>query len=167
MAECKEVIHQLKRRQHTTWSIRLKSLSSQSLLTLLININECRVRSLYIENTPFDSICVIQLSQFVTYNKTMEILAFHSSPLLPDTYKSLTTALANNRIMKVLYLYNDNNITDKDIPHFFQVIINNNTLQELDFTDCPNITKFGEQQLQNVLVKNNSLSVCVNFKKIR
>ena len=68
--------------------------------------------------------------------------------------------------MKVLYLYNDNNITDKDIPHFFQVIINNNTLEELDFTDCPNITKFGEQQLQNVLVKNNSLSVCVNFKKI-
>ena len=52
------------------------------------------------------------------------------------------------------------------MPHFFQVIINNNTLQELDFTDCRNITKFGKQQLQNVLVKNNSLSVCINFKKI-
>ena len=96
----------------------------------------------------------------------METLAFHSSPLLPDTYKLLTAALTNNRVMKVLYLYNDNNISDKDIPHFFQVITYNNTLQELDFTDCPNITKFGEHQLQNVLVKNNSLSVCVNFHKL-
>ena len=37
------------------------------------------------------------------------------------------------------------------------------TLQVLNFTNCPKITKFGEQQLQNVCVNNNSLkSLYVN-----
>ena len=87
MEECKEVIHQLKRRQHTTWWIKLKSLSPQSLLTLLIDINECQVRRLDIMNTHFDSNCVSQLSQVVTYNKTMEVLVF-TPPLF---YQILTT----------------------------------------------------------------------------
>ena len=155
MAECKEVIHQLKRRQHTTWDIVLDSLSPQSLLTLLTDINECQVRGLYIYNTHFDSNCVIQLSQVVTYNKTMEVLYLNSSPLLPNTYHLLTTAVTGNKIIKTLYLWNDTNISDNDIPHLSHLIINNNTLQELWLNKCPKITKFGEQQL--FVVKNNSL----------
>ena len=168
MAECKEVIHQLKRQQHTTWSIELIRLSPQSLLTVLTDINECQVRRLYIWNTHFDSNCVIQLSQVVTYNKTMERLYLHSSPLLPNTYHLLTTAVAGNKIIKVLYLWYDTNISDNDIPHLSNLIINNNTLQLLDLTECPNITKFGKQQLQNVVVKNNSLkSLRVNDNILR
>ena len=161
MAECKEVIRQLKRRQHTTWSIELKSLSPQSLLTILTDINECQVRELSIVNTPFDSNCVSQLSQVLTYNQTMEELSLISSPLVPDTYHLLTTAVVGNKIIKELYLWNDNNITDKDIPHFSNLIINNKTLQVLYLNDCPKITKFGKQQLQNVCVKNNSLKILI------
>ena len=157
MAECKEVIHQLKRRQHTTWCIELNTLSPQSLLTVLTDINECQVRRLYIENTHFDINCISQLSQVVTYNKTMEELSLYSSPLLPNTYHLLTTALTGNKIIKVLYLWDDTNIADNDIPHLSHLIINNNTLQYLYLAECPKITKFGEQQLQNVVVKNNSL----------
>ena len=157
MVECKEVTHQLKRQQHTSWSIELISLSPQSLLTLLTDINECQVRSLYIYNTHFDINCVSQLSQVLTYNKTMKVLFLHSSPLLPNTYHLLTTAVAGNKIIKWLYLVYDTNITDNDIPHLSHLIINNNTLQGLYLYDCPKITKFGEQQLQNVVVKNNSL----------
>ena len=157
MVECKEVIHQLKRQQHTTWYIELKSLSPQSLLTVLTDINECKVWRLDIVNTHFDINCIIQLSQVITYNKTMEYLRLNSSPLLPNTYRLLTTALTNNTIIKVLELYNDPNITDNDIPHFSHLINNNNTLQSLYLYDCTNITKFGKQQLQNVVVNNNSL----------
>ena len=168
MAECKEAIHQLKRRQHTTWSIELNTLSPQSLLTVLTDINECQVRVLYIENIHFDSNCVSQLSQVLTYNKTMEVLRLNSSPLLPNTYHLLTTAVAGNKIIKKLYLYNDTNISDNDIPHLSHLIINNNTLQLLDLTKCPKITKFGIQQLQNVVVKNNSLeSLYVNGNRLR
>ena len=159
MEECKEVIHQLKTLQHTTWRIELKSLSPQSLLTILTDINECKVRELNIYNTHFDSNCVSQLSQVLTYNQTMEALHLISSPLVPDTYHLLTTAVAGNKIIKSLYLFNDNNITDKDIPHFSNVIINNKTLEVLRLTNCPKITKFGKQQLQNVCVNNNSLRV--------
>ena len=157
MAECKEVIHQLKRRQHTTWIIELKRLSPQSLLTVLTDINECQVRRLDIDNTHFDINCVSQLSQAVTYNKTMEVLSLHSSPLLPNTYHLLTTAVAGNKIIKELYLINDTNITNNDIPHLSNLIVNNNKLEYLWLDKCPKITKFGEQQLQNVVVKNNSL----------
>ena len=159
MAQCKEVIHQLKRQQHTTWRIVLKSLSPQSLLTLLTDINECQVRRLDIVNTHFDSKCVSQLSQVVTYNKTMEYLDLRFSPLLPNTYHLLTTALTGNKIIKRLWLFNDTNITDNDIPHLSNLIFNNNTLQRLYLYDCPKITEFGEQQLQNVVVKNNSLEI--------
>ena len=168
MAECKEVIHQLKRQQHTTWWIVLDRLSPQSLLTVLTDINECQVRILDIENTHFDSNCISQLLQVITYNKTMKYLRLFSSPLLPNTYQLLTTALTNNTIIKVLYLYNDPNITDNDIPHLSHLINNNNTLQSLDLYKCTNITKFGIQQLQNVVVNNNSLKrLFVNGNKLR
>ena len=161
MAECKEVIRQLKRRQHKTWSIVLKSLSPQSLLTILTDINGCQVWRLYIENTPFDINCVSKLSQVLPYNQTMEVLRLSSSPLVPDTYHLLTTAVVGNKIIKRLYLVNDNNFTDKDIPHLSTLITNTNTLQVLSFYDCPNITKFGKQQLQNVVVNNNSLKYLI------
>ena len=164
MAECKEVIRQLKRRQHTTWTIELISLSPQSLLTILTDINECQVRALDIYNTPFDSNCVSQLTQVLTYNQTMEELYLHSSPLVPDTYHLLTTAVVGNKIIKRLYLFNDNNITDKDIPHFSNLIINTKTLKALHLYGCPKISKFGKQQLQNVCVNNNSLSVVFDGK---
>ena len=157
------MIRQLKRRQHTTWWIYLDSLSPPSLLTILTDINECKVRRLDIDNTPFNGNCVSQLSQVLTYNQTMEYLHLSSSPLVKDTYHLLSTAVADNKIIKVLYLYDDNNITDKDIPHFSNLIFNNKTLEELHLSGCPNITKFGEQQLQNVCVNNNSLkSLYVN-----
>ena len=168
MAECKEVIRQLKRRQHTTWRIALISLSPQSLLTILTDINECQVRRLDIYNTHFDSNCVSQLSQVLTDNQTMEELYLTSSPLVPDTYHLLTTAVVGNKIIKRLYLWHDNNITDKDIPHLSHLITNTNTLQYLYLTGCPKITKFGIQQLKNACVKNNSLKYfCVNGNILR
>ena len=166
MAECKEVIHQLKTLQHTTWSIELYSLSPQSLLTILTDINGCQVMVLVIENTPFDSNCVSKLSQVLTYNQTMEVLYLSSSPLVPDTYHLLTTAVVGNKIIKELGLWDDNNITDKDIPHFSNLIINNKTLQALRLYNCPKITKFGKQQLQNVCVNNNSLSVYFDLEEL-
>ena len=157
MAECKEVMCQLKSQQHTTWWIELKLLSSESLLTSLSDINECQVRGLYIENTHFDSNCVNKLAQVVTFNKTMEYLYLISSPLLPDTYYLLTTALKNNKMLKELYLFDDNNISH-DIPHLCHLLANNTTLKVLDLAGCPNITKFDEQQIKNVLLKNKSLN---------
>ena len=152
------MIRQLKILQHTTWwIIVLNSLSPQSLLTILTDINGCQVRELYIYDTPFDSNCVSKLSQVLTYNQTMEELYLHSSPLVPDTYHLLTTAVVGNKIIKRLVLWGDNNITDKVIPHLSTLITNTNTLQVLYLIRCPNITKFGIQQLQNVVVNNNSL----------
>ena len=158
MEQCLQVIHQLKTQHHTRWHITLDTSSPDILLTLLTDINKCLVKALKIKNTHFDSNCVSQLVQVITYNQTMEYLDLQSSPLLPDTYHLLTTALSRNKILKTLYLINDDNVNDNDIPHLCDLITNNKTLRYLDFTFCPNISKFGVQQIKNVLVKNNSLS---------
>ena len=40
-------------------------------------------------------------------------------------------------------------------------------LQELVLINCPEITKFGEQQLQNVVAKNNSLKYLqINYNRL-
>ena len=148
---------QLKRQHHTTWWIELKSLSPESLLVNLTEINKCQVRGLYIDSTHFDSNCVNKLVRVVIYNKTIEYLYLMSSPLLPDAYYLLTTALKNNKTLKELYFFDDNNICD-NIPHLCDLIINNTTLKVLDLAGCPNITKFDEHQIKNVLLKNKSLN---------
>ena len=158
MEECKEVIQQLKR-ENTTRSISLKSLSPDSLLTLLTDIKECQVGGLFIQNTCFDSDCVNELVQIVTYSKTMADLRLYSSPLLPDTYHFLTTAISSNNKLKSLHFYYDNNLTDNEIPHICDLIINNKKLEDLHLTNCPNITKFGIKQIESILVNNNSLKV--------
>ena len=54
-------------------------------------------------------------------------------------------------------MYGDNNITDKDVPQIYDIIINNKTLKVLYLTNCPNITEYGIQQIPNVLVYKNGL----------
>ena len=126
------------------------------------------MRGLDIYNTHFDTNCVSQLSQVLTYNKTMEALLLCSSPLLPNTYHLLTTAVTGNKIVKWLTFHNDTNISDNDIPHLSHVIIKNNTLEVVVLFGCPKITEFGKQQLQNVVVKNNNLkSLYVNDNYLR
>ena len=67
-----------------------------------------------------------------------------------------------------LYLYGDDNITDKDMPQISDIIINNKTLKVPYLTNCPNITEYGIQQIQNVLVYNNSLcELFVNGKYLQ
>ena len=156
VTECKDLIHQLKSRQHTAWRIELKSISSDSLLILLTNVNECPVRSLEIYYTRFDIDCVNELAQVVTYNKIMEELYLYSSPLLPDTYRMLTTALSSNNTLTSLHLWYDNNITHNDIHH---IISTNTTLKVLWLNYCPNVAKFHKRQIINALVYNKSLSI--------
>ena len=158
MEECKEVIRQLKTQPNTTWSIELNSLSPDSLLTLLADFNQCPVQKLYIRNTHLDSNCVSELMQVVTFNETMEILELYFSPLLPDTYHLLTVALNNNKTLKELHLWYDNNISDNNVPHICDIITTNTTLECLSLY-CPNITNFGIEQIRNVLVNVNSLKV--------
>ena len=167
MAECKEVICQLKRQRHTTWSIKLDTLSPKRLLTILTDINEdCQVGGLYIENTRFDSRCVTKLAHVVSNNKGLEDLRFVSSPLLPDTYRLLTTAISNSKALKSFDLVDDNNITDKDMKHICDLITTNTTLEYLHLKDCCNITESGIQELQTALVNNESLSLWINDKYI-
>ena len=158
--ECEEVMSQLKRQQQTggqLW-ITLNKSSPDSLLTVLSNINECLVWRLDICDSPLYSHCVCELSHVLTHNRTIEELYLFSSPLSPNYLKMLTNALSTNITLKTLWLEDDNNITDEDIPHICHVLSVNTTLMGLYLNLCINITEFGEQQITKVLDINKTLT---------
>ena len=68
----------------------------------------------------------------------------------------ITSSLSNNITLKLLRFYNDNSIIDKDVPFICHFIIDYTTLKWLHFI-CPNISKFDEQQISNILDNNNTL----------
>ena len=161
-----QVMSQLKR-SRIHWKIIIKSSSPESVLLVFSNIDECPVKALHIENTPLNSCCVTKLSDILTENEKMEELRLSYSPLSPNTLQMITNALSINTTLKSLWLLNDDNITDNDLPHICYIISINRKLRRLSL-DCPNITEFGVQQISKILDKNNTLTyLYVNGNKLR
>lgn len=152
--ECEEVIMNLKiLGEH--WKIILDKSSPDCLQIMLTNINQCLVRTLEICNTPFNSHCVNELSHVLAQNETLKKVWLKSSPLPLDSLAIISAALSVNNTLQTLSIWNDNNITDRDISHLCRMLTVNTTLEELRVCDSPNITKFGEQQIFEVLKDNN------------
>lgn len=141
------------------WKITLKALSSDSLLVVLYYIKDSlvRVNTLDISDTPLDTRCVFELRHLLTYNRTIEVLWFYSSPLPPNYLQTITDAVFTNTTLKELLVWNDPTITDKDIPHICDIILLNTSLQRLSLNNCPNITEIRE--FSKVLEQNKTLTV--------
>ena len=146
-------MNQLKRQEHNKkhWKITFNSSSPESLLTAFRKINDCLVRGLYIWNTTLNNHCVSDLSHVLVSNKTIKELEFISSPLSSNHLQLITNAVSTNNTLKILVLYNDDTITDKDIPHICRMLLVNKSLEVLDLWNCPNITIFGERQIYEVI----------------
>lgn len=155
--ECEEVMTQLKREQQIQWSITLDRSSPESLLTVLVNINECFVRTLDIKNTPLDSHCVSELANVLTNNVKMEELYLFSSSFPPKHLQAIAKPLSSNTTLKTLWIWDDDNITDKDIPHICYVISANKTLKVLSFR-CRNVPKIKFEKLSKALGNNKTLN---------
>lgn len=154
MEECQEVIRNLKiLGEH--WKIILDKSSPDCLRLILNSIKKCLVRTLEISNTPFNSDCVNELSRVLAENEILKEIRLKSSHLPPNSLAIISAALSVNNTLRTLSIWNDNNITDKDIPHFCQMLTVNTTLEEIRVSDSPNITTFGEQQISEVLNDNN------------
>ena len=155
--ECEEVMTQLKREQQIQWSITLDRSSPESLLTVLVNINECFVRTLDIKNTPLHSYCVSELAKVLTDNVKMEELYIFSSSFPPKNLQVIAKALSSNTTLKTLWLWDDDNITDKDISHICYIISANKTLKVLSFR-CRNVTRLKFEKLSKALANNKTLN---------
>ena len=154
---------QRKTRKH--YWIAVNSLSSDSLVIVLSNIKNCLVKKLDIRSTKLDSICVTELSHVLSDNETMKKLQLWSSPFPRKTLQIIINALSINNTLKSLEMCNDYNITEKDICN---IISSNGALKLTYLSNCPNIAKFGEQQISNVLVDNNTLmKLFVNGSHLR
>lgn len=162
--QCNKVMSQLKSQKHTGkhWEIIIQSSTPDSLLTVLNNINECLVSKLDIEDTPLkDSYhCVSKLSHVLTHNNTLKELLLRSSPLSPNSLKTITEALTANTTLKSLAVFNDDTITDKDIPYICDAISANKTLEVLSISSSK-ITEVSRKQLSKALDSNKTLTKLV------
>ena len=68
----------------------------------------------------------------------------------------ITSSLSNNTTLKLLRYYNDNGITDKNVPLICHSITDNATLKWL-YLIYTNISIFDEQQMSNILDNNNNI----------
>ena len=162
--QCNEVISQLKSQKHTGkhWEIIIQSSSPASLLIVLNNINECLVRKLDIEGTSFKESyhCASKLSHVLTHNNTLKELLLRSSPLSPNSLKMITEALTTNTTLKSLMVFNDDTITDNDIPYICNAISANKTLEKLCISSSK-ITDVGQKQLSKALDSNKTLTTLI------
>ena len=145
------------KRQQKYWKIYFKTSSPHIILAALSNLDDILVRGLDIRDTSLDSCCVSELSHLLTYNKTMEYLRLHSSPLPPNSLEVIANALSTNTTLKSLGFWHDLNITDEDIHHISNLLSGNKKLEELRFYSCSNITELGSQQLSEVLKENKTM----------
>ena len=161
MEQCNEVMSQLKSQKHTekSWEIIIRSSSPTSLLVVLNNINECIVRKLDIKDTSFKGSyhCVSRLSHVLTHNNTLKELLLRSSPLSPNSLKTIAEAITVNTTLKSLMVFHDDTITDKDMPYICDVISANKTLEVLCISSSK-ITDIGRKQLSKALDSNKTLA---------
>ena len=112
--------------------------------------------SLDIENTSLDSKCVLILSEILKTNKTVKRLVLYSSSLTGGI-KKVSDSLFNNRTLEELVLYNVTDITDEDMTHLSTMLATNTTLKVLYLYNC-NITDNGVQYICEGLTKNQTLT---------
>ena len=115
------------------------------------------MRSLYIKNTSLDSKCVSTLSEILKTNKTIKKLMLYSSSLTGGI-KQVSDCLCNNKILEELMLSNVTNITDEDMTHLSTLLATNTTLKVLYLSDC-NITDNGVRYICEGLTKNQTLTM--------
>ena len=112
--------------------------------------------SLYIWYTSLDSKCVSILSQILKTNKTIKTLELRSSSLTGGI-KQFSDSLCNNETLEQLVFSNVTGITDEDMTHLSTMLATNTTLKELCLYNC-NITDNGVRYIYEGLTKNRTLT---------
>ena len=145
----------LQLRREEGWTIDLYSISSESMLVIMNNINKCTVRSLDISETRLDSECSSKLLEVLSNNMELQRLQIDFFSLTGGI-KQISDVLINNIALKELLLF-DIRLTDEDIIHLSNMISINKTLTELILSNC-NITDNGVQYICEGLTKNRTLT---------
>ena len=138
------------------WCIHLFSSSPKSTAVIINNLNKCTVWRLDIVNTSLDSKCVLILSEILKTNKTIKILGLQYSSLT-GVIKQVSDSLCNNETLERLVLFNVTGITDEDMTHLSTMLATNTTLKVLYLLEC-NITDNGVRYICQGLTKNQTLT---------
>ena len=153
--QCENIVSRLKQKQKMRdWRIELRSLTTESALVLIDNLDQFTVRELSIENTSLDSMCMSMLSKKVI---RMKKLLFKSSSLPGGSIKQVSDTLTHpSTSLEGLFLWNIP-ITDDDVIFLSGVLSNNKTLKTLDISNC-DITDKGVQYICEEVAKNETLT---------
>ena len=155
LPQCQDVISKLKENNHHTVNLwRSSSYVVQFLLPQLLKIRTITYISIYSTKVTKDNIISSQLSN----NTTLKTLAIARGSINDDGVITLVQSLKYNKLITVLFLYNNPDITSASAQSLAELLLHNNTLEYLHLWDT-NIDTNGVLVLVETLKTNKGLVI--------
>ena len=153
LPQCQDVISKLKENNHhMVYLYRSSSYVVQFLLPQLLKIRTITGISIYYTKVTKDNIISSQLSN----NTTLKELVIANGSINDDGVITLVKSLKYNKSITGLYLFNNPDITSASAQSLAELLLHNNTLGYLWFTDT-NIDTNGVLVLVETLKTNKRL----------
>ena len=128
LPQCQDVISKLKENNHHTVNLyHSSSYVVQFLLPQLLKIRTITSISIHYTKVTKDNIISSQLSN----NTTLKTLGIANGSINDDGVITLVQSLKYNRSITVLYLYNNPDITSASAQSLAELLLHNNTLEDL------------------------------------
>ena len=153
LPQCQDVISKLKENNHHTVILhRSSSYVVQFLLPQLLKIRTITWISIYSTKVTKDNIISSQLSN----NTTLKTLVITAGSINDDGVITLVQSLKYNKSITGLYLYNNPDITSASAQSLAELLLHNNTLEDL-WLRSTNIDTNGVLVLVETLKTNKGL----------
>ena len=153
LPQCQDVISKLKENNHDMVTLhRSSSYVVQFLLPQLLKIRTITWISIYSTKVTKDNIISSQLSN----NTTLKTLGIANGSINDDGVITLVQSLKYNKSITSLYLHNNPDITSASAQSLAELLLHNNTLEDLSLWDT-NIDTDGVLVLMETLKTNKRL----------
>ena len=160
-AHCVEVINKLDNNHERITQFTLYSSSTHSTLFLLASpqLHSLTLRTLEIAFTPLPNDCIQYLCQLLTVNTSIHQLVIRNHSISDSGITSICQTLQQNLTLTTLDLYLNPCITSASAQSFYQLLLNNSVLSELDLWKT-------SLSSESILLLLQSLSVNKNIKRL-
>ena len=151
----KSMMSRLRKEEQTEkeLTISLWSLSPKIAAVIINNLDKCKVKRIYIQDTELDDVCISKLSETLKQNKAIKILELWSCKLIGG-FKQVGDILTN---LEQLVLWHVTGITDKDVSDLSDKLAADMPLKNLWLSYC-NVNDKGFKNICKGLANNKTLT---------
>jgi chromosome transmission fidelity protein 4 len=158
-SDCVGVINDLLNESVQCETIELQSSSPEAALALLSPLYQISsAKILRIKDTPLTNEMIYCLNEVIKSDQLEEIHFINASLGASGEMHSLADAIASNKSLRWLEVWDDRTLTDDDAENISKMLADNKTLETFQFGDC-NLNNNHLQHLIKNLADNTTLKV--------